>query len=79
MRWRFAPIITDDTDVQKVCKEFGVRVFKTVELLKLMLDCQHITKEKIREIAGYWQYERDLPKDFLKDYRKLFHESPPKY
>lgn len=72
------PIVTDDQDIHKVAKEYDIKVYPTLKLLKLMLDNNFITKEKVREIAKYWIYSFDTPNDFKKDYKKLFNEESPK-
>jgi predicted nucleic acid-binding protein len=46
------PIVTDDEEMRTVAVEYGIKIYKTLELLKLMLDCRHIGIEKIREIAA---------------------------
>ena len=72
------PVVTDDEEMRTVAEEYGITTYKTLELLKLMLDCRHIGIEKVREIAAYWTYLNDKPKDFIADYKKLFGEAPPK-
>jgi len=61
-----------------VANTYDIKALKTLELLKLMLDCSHIDIKKIREIASYWNYSNDRPKDFVVDYKRLFGEAPPK-
>jgi len=72
------PVVTDDEEMRTVAGEYGITTYKTLELLKQMLDCRYIGIEKIREIAAYWTYLNDKPKDFIADYKKLFGEAPPK-
>jgi hypothetical protein len=72
------PIVTDDEEMRIVAGEYGITIYRTLELLKLMLDCRHISIEKISEIAAYWTYLKDKPKDFAVDYKRLFGEAPPK-
>jgi hypothetical protein len=72
------PVVTDDAEMLEVAAAFEIKTFKTLELLKLMLDCGHIDMAKVREIASYWQYQNDKPKDFKKDYKRIFAEEPPK-
>jgi len=40
------PIVTDDKDMLQVAKEFGISTYKTLELLKLMLDSGLVTPIK---------------------------------
>ncbi len=72
------PVVTDDEEMRTVAGEYGITTYKTLELLKLMLDCCYISIDKIRQIASYWVYLNDRPKDFIVDYKKLFGEAPPK-
>lgn len=72
------PVVTDDEEMLMTAGAYNIRTFKTLELLKLMLGCRHIDIKKIREIAAYWIYLNDKPKDFNLDYKRLFGEVPPK-
>jgi hypothetical protein len=67
-----------DEEMRIAAGAYDIKIFKTLELLKLMLDCRHIDIKKIREIAAYWIYLNDKPKDFHLDYKRLFGEMPPK-
>lgn len=71
------PVVTDDGDMREVAAVHVIQKMKTLELLALMLKCEHITMDKVRQIAAYWDYEIDKPKDFHKDYKRLFGELPP--
>jgi hypothetical protein len=55
-----------------------IKTLKTLDLLKLMLDCEHIDMPKVREIAAYLVYQNDTPKGFRKDFKKNFGEEAPK-
>lgn len=70
-------VVTDDADMITLAKVFDVKIIKTLELLKLMLDSAHIDMAAVHRIAAYWSYEDDRPKDYYKDYRRLFGEEPP--
>ncbi|MDQ5986127.1 MAG: hypothetical protein CSYNP_01846 [Syntrophus sp. SKADARSKE-3] len=72
------PIVTDDSGMLDLANDFNIKALKTLELLKLMLDCQHIDITFVRQIASYWNYVEDKPKSFASDYKKLFKEPPPK-
>jgi len=72
------PVVTDDEEMRTVAGEYSITTYKTLELLKLMLDCRYIGIDKVREIASYWIYQNDKPKDLIADYKKLFGEAPPK-
>ncbi len=72
------PVVTDDEEMRIAAEAYNIKTFKTLELLKLMLDCRYIDIKKIREIAAYWIYLNDKPKDFIVDYKRLFGEAPPK-
>jgi predicted nucleic acid-binding protein len=72
------PVVTDDEEMREAAGDYGIKVLKTLELLKLMLDSGYIDMCKVREIVRYWEYQRDMPKDFKKDYKRIFAEEPPK-
>ena len=72
------PVVTDDEEMREAAGDYGIKVLKTLELLKIMLDSGHIDILKVREIVGYWEYQSDKPKDFRKDYKRIFSEEPPK-
>ncbi|MBN2437930.1 MAG: hypothetical protein JXL20_04945 [Deltaproteobacteria bacterium] len=64
------PIVTDDTAMLELAQDFDIRTLKTLELLKLMLDCRHIDMAMVKQITVYWNYEDDRPRSFSTDYRK---------
>lgn len=72
------PVVTDDGDMLALAGDFEIQTFRTLDLLKLMLECRHIKMAKVREIAGYLAYVKDKPRDYWRDYKKLFGEDPPK-
>ncbi len=72
------PVVTDDADMLEVAAQYGIKTLKTLDLLKLMLNCNNIDMRKVREVAAYLVYQNDTPKDFRKDYKKLFAEDPPR-
>lgn len=65
-------LVTDDQDMIKTCKEFGVTVLSTLQLLRLMLDNKRIDTTTVKQIVDYWKYEKDFPANFQKDYKALF-------
>lgn len=72
------PLVTDDDDLRNLSTQMGVTLYKTLELLKLMLDNAHIDMDKVRAVASYWIVMADCPKDFRADYERIFNEAPPK-
>lgn len=71
------PVVTDDPDMRKLAGIYGVEVFLSLELLKLMLDCQHVTMTQVEDIMRYWLELRDFPTGFNKDYPRIFGKRPP--
>ena len=65
-------LVTDDQDMIKTCKEFGVTVLSTLQLLRLMLDNKRIDTTTVKQIVDYWKYEKDLPANFHSEFSKLF-------
>ena len=72
------PVVTDDSDMLEVAKEFEISTYKTLELMKLMMDSGFVKMKQIRSIASYWAYQNDTPKSFRKDFKMLFSEDPPR-
>ncbi len=70
-------IVTDDQDMLELAKAFGIATSTTLKLMRLMLDAGHINMDRVRQICEYWQFERDLPANFRRDYSSLFEEEPP--
>lgn len=71
------PVVTDDSDMLEVAKEFEISTYKTLELMKLMMASGFVKMKKIRSIVSYWVYQNDKPKSFRKDFKRLFAEDPP--
>ena len=60
-----------------LARDFDIRAMKTLEIMRVMLECDHVTMAKIIATAGYWRWENDLPKDYEGDFRRLFQQEPP--
>jgi len=71
------PLVTDDIDLKALASLYEVSALSTLKLLRLMLDCEHISMDDIRRIAGFWSWLGDRPGDFSREYRKLFKRKPP--
>lgn len=71
------PLVTDDAAMLAVAEIFDIEAMKTLELLHLMVDCNHATIQQVIAAAEYWRYASDQPKDYEADFRRLFHECPP--
>ncbi len=68
-------IVTDEGPLTLLCKEFEVPHFTTLELLR-HLELQSVLKRpQIEAMVKFWQYEKDVPKNWRKDYLRLF--GPP--
>jgi predicted nucleic acid-binding protein len=65
-------LVTDDQDMIKTCKEFGVTVLSTLQLLRLMLDNKRIDNTIVKQIVDYWKYEKDIPANFNSEFKLLF-------
>jgi len=72
------PVVTDDKDMLLLAKEYEIKTYTSLELLKLMYDCSFITKKKVRTIVEYWVYIKDTPGAYKSNYKKLFKEPAPK-
>ncbi|MCU7806071.1 MAG: DNA-binding protein [Candidatus Thiodiazotropha sp. (ex Lucinoma borealis)] len=66
------PVVTDDQDMTELAKTFDAQVMPSLELLKIMLDCDHTDMKVIDGLCNYWRYIADLPANFKFDYKRLF-------
>lgn len=59
--------------------EFRGGGISTLELLKLMLEANHVDIEKVEQVVAQWSYEKDTPYNGWEvEYRALFRREPPK-
>lgn len=73
------PVVTDDQDMIELAEAYGVHQLSSMELMKMMLEADHIDLSKVRLVVAQWQYDEDTPnKNWKPEYKKLFGESPPK-
>jgi hypothetical protein len=72
------PVVTDDAEMREAANAYNIKTYNTLELLKLMLDCGHVNIVQVRGIAGFWNYLKDQPIDFRKDFKRLFGEDAPR-
>lgn len=72
------PVVTDDQDMTTLANDFGCQAMPTLQVLKIMLDANHIDMKTIDGLVNYWRYIRDEPSNLAKDYRKYFGKNLPK-
>ena len=65
-------VITDDSDMLQIAKEFEIDSMKTIELLHELVQDNGIYEEQIEQVLQYWIAKDDLPKDIVKDALRLF-------
>ena len=67
------PVATDDQEMLLLlARAVAVDAMTTLELLRMMLDCGHVTMRTVDEICAHWERIDDLPANFRADYRRLF-------
>lgn len=66
------PVVTDDQDMITLATIFGAKTLSTMELLRMMLDSQHIAEATAKALFEYWRHITDLPANFTADRRRLF-------
>ncbi|MFC3282109.1 DNA-binding protein [Litchfieldella rifensis] len=69
------PVVTDDKDMTLLAEVFGARVMPTLEILRLMLDCGHVSLKTVSGLVDYWRYIDDRPANFHADLKKFFPET----
>lgn len=70
-------MVTDDQELYRMAGEYGVHVTSSLELLRLMLDEDHIDMAKVELVVAQWEYDGDKPADFRNSYIKQFGKPPP--
>lgn len=73
-----APLVSDDRDLLAVARTFDIEVMKSIELLQLMLECEHISAQKLDALVAYWRYWQDTPSDLDEDFERIFHRPAPR-
>lgn len=66
------PVVSDDRDLLSVARIFDIDRMKSIDLLRLMVDCNHITLEKVNAVVQFWRYWKDTPVDLEADFQRLF-------
>ncbi len=66
------PLVSDDRDLLAVARDFAIEHMKSVELLRLMVDCAHVDLQKVKAIVEFWRYWKDTPCDLEEDISRLF-------
>jgi len=66
------PVVTDDQDMTELAVLFEVEVLSTLEVLKIMLDNDHVNMNTIEAIVDFWRHMSDWPANMEKDYTRLF-------
>jgi hypothetical protein len=65
-------IVSDDKDLMLLATEFGVRCLKSLQLLEIMKNQNHVEIGIIRQIVGYWIAISDVPRDCRVDCETIF-------
>lgn len=71
-------MVTDDQELYRMAEMYGVHVTSSLELMRLMLDENHIDMAKIELVVAQWEYDGDKPANFRAKYIELFGRTPPK-
>jgi hypothetical protein len=66
------PVVTDDRDMRELAAVFDIKTMSSLELMRLMCNCAHISTTKARQVYEYWKYLDDLPFNSHADFACLF-------
>jgi predicted nucleic acid-binding protein len=66
------PVVTDDKAMRALGLEHEVDMMSTMELLKLMFECDYISMKTVDGLIHYWIAFNDRPGDLGEDYERLF-------
>ena len=72
-------LVTDDEGLFNLSVEYGVQCISTLELLKLMYDEERITMKDIQNTVYMWDYMKDLPRNYYRDFKSIFGIEPERY
>lgn len=72
-------LVTDDEDLFNLSKEYGILCLSTLELLKLMYDEERLSLKEIQDTVYMWDFMKDIPRNFYRDFKKIFGTEPEKY
>lgn len=70
-------IVTDERPLTVACKEFEIPHLTTQGLLQYLEIHGVLLRTQIEAMVRFWQYEKDEPKDWKTEYKKLFGEPLP--
>lgn len=65
------PVVTDDQDMTALARAFDAKVMPTLELLKIMLECDHTDMKTIKSLCEYWRQFGDQPANMEADFKRL--------
>ena len=70
--------VSDDVGLIELAKEYDVKTWTSLELMKTMFDCGHIDIDKVDMVVEHWVYDRDLPAKSLRaPFEEFFKKKPP--
>lgn len=72
-------LVTDDTDLYDLAKEYEVDCTSTLELMKFMLDEKRVKLSDIQGTVVMWDYMNDFPRNFKSDFIKIFNVKSDRY
>jgi hypothetical protein len=72
-------VVTDEGPMTVACKEFGVSHLSTLGLLHYLTAHKVLARDQVDAIVRFWQYEKDEPRSWRTEYRKLFGEPIPEF
>lgn len=57
---RHIPVVSDDKGMLQVAATYQIKCWRTLDLMKLMVDCGRMDTAKVKEILLYLDHENDL-------------------
>jgi len=72
-------LVTDDGDLYDLACEYMVSCMSSIELLKLMYDEKRLTLQNVKDTVYMWDYMKDIPRNFYKDFKRIFNLEPERY
>lgn len=70
------PVVTDDSDMISLGKIFRIEIMTSLDLMRMMLDCGHVSQEELDGTIRYMEYANDLPwYGYVDEYKQMFPNS----
>lgn len=72
-------VVTDEEPMSVACKEFEIPHMSTLQLLFQLTELDVLSRAQVDTMVRFWQFEKDTPKGWRVQYKRLFGEPIPEF